>query len=487
MIQCPVCQVSNEPNSQFCRECGNRIERRSEPRPKLKSPLLSGYEEPETYDDEPNVSKLRGVKPSKPAKAPGEKTKLRSPLLRDDVDDDDSWDNSQQEERRSLSGNNTGKNKLRSPLLGDGDDDDDDFDSPPSGGGMPRVRRKSPSAALNPSMPSPNQDTGNQSSKGGKPKLRSRLLDTSDYEEYDDDWDEDEDKEDTHALRSPLLRARKHQDDKPDRTVPSQQMPQAQQMSQAPGPGPAPAPMPVPTTPMSPLNPMNQPNNPPASMVPPAQASLPMPAPQPPHQQPAQPPQPQASLPSPHNPASPTSSGIFAQQPSFQPPNLPAPTPEVPNQKPLQMPGQPDENYLPPPIPQRESTPPIPHPLANQSKASQSGVQAGPDDRRSSTRRQSNTDRRTRSGLLGAGTQDDMDDDYPQSSRSGGASLNTEQLKMVCLASICGVIFKVVYIGYIFISFGLTPTSLWIILDQLAFIFVCVGLIMFSSQSMSSR
>ncbi|MDX2107373.1 MAG: hypothetical protein SFY67_13315 [Candidatus Melainabacteria bacterium] len=472
MIQCPVCQVSNEPNSQFCRECGNRIERRSEPRPKLKSPLLSGYEEPETYDDEPNVSKLRGVKPAKPAKSPGEKPRLRSPLLRDDIDDDDddeSWDNSQQEERRSLSGSNTGKNKLRSPLLGEGNDDDDDYDAPSSsGGGMPRVRRKSsPSAALNPSMPSPNQDTGNQSGKGGKPKLRSRLLDTSDYEEYDDDWDEDEEKEDTHALRSPLLRARKHQDDKPERTVPPQQMSQAQQMAHAQPPAPAP----VPTTPMSPLNPMNQPMNqpanPPASMVPPAQATMPMP--------------------SPHNPTSPTSSGIFAQQPSFQPPNLPAPTPEVPNQKPLQMPGQPDENYLPPPIPQRETTPPLPHPLANQSKVSQSGAQAGPDDRRSSTRRQSNTDRRSRSGLLGAGAQDDMDDDYPQSSRSGGSSLNTEQLKMVCLASICGAVFKVVYIGYIFMSFGLTPTSLWIILDQLAFIFVCVGLIMFSSQSMSSR
>lgn len=463
MIQCPVCQVSNEPNSQFCRECGNRIERRSEPRPKLKSPLLSGYEEPETYDDEPNVSKLRGVKPSKQAKAPGEKTKLRSPLLRDD-DDDDSWDGGQQEERRTLSGSNTGKNKLRSPLLGEGDDDDDDFDAPSSSGsGMPRVRRKPlPSSALNPSMPSPNQDTGNQSGKGGKPKLRSRLLDTSDYEEFDDDWDEDEDKEDSHALRSPLLRARKHQDDKPEKTVPQQQIQQAQ----------SPAPAPVPTTPMSPLNPMNQ-ANPPASMVPPGQAPMPMHAP--------------TAMPSPHNPGSPTSSGIFAQQPSFQPPNLPAPTPEIPNQKPLQMPGQPDENYLPPPAPQREATPPIPHPLANQAKSSSSSALAGPDDRRSSNRRQSNTDRRSRSGLLGAGAQDDMDDDYPQSSRSGGASLGGEQLKMVCLASVCGVIFKVVYIGYIFMSFGLTPTSLWIILDQLAFIFVCVGLIMFSSQSMSSR
>ena len=111
MIQCPVCQVSNEPNSQFCRECGNRIDRRNEPRPKLKSPLLSGYEEPETYDEEPNVSKLRGVKPAKP-KAPGDKPKLRSPLLAGD-DEDESWDNAP-ENRKSGSG--IGKNKLRSPL-----------------------------------------------------------------------------------------------------------------------------------------------------------------------------------------------------------------------------------------------------------------------------------------------------------------------------------------------------------------------------------
>ncbi len=475
MIQCPVCQVSNEPNSQFCRECGNRIERRSEPRPKLKSPLLSGYEEPETYDDEPNVSKLRGVKPSKP-KAPGEKPKLRSPLLRDD-EDDDSYDDEPQEERRS-----SGKSKLRSPLLGEGVDDDDDFDSPPAGsGGMPRVRRKPQASSgqvpLNPSM-SPNQDTGNQSGKGNKPKLRSRLLDTSDYEEFDDDWDEDDEKEDAQALRSPLLRARTHLDDKPEKTVPPQ--PKA----------PAPAPASVPTTPMSPLNPMNQANqvNPPASMVPPAQAPMPMHAPQPTPQPQAQMQPPAAPpLPSPHNPNSPTSSGIFAQQPSFQPPNLPAPTPEVPNQKPLQMPGQPDENYLPPPIPQREATPPIPHPLANQSKASAGATSAGPDDRRTSNRRQSNTDRRSRSGLLGASASDDLDDDYPQSSRSAGPALGAEQLKMVCLASICAVVFKVVYIGYIFMSFGLTPTSLWIILDQLAFIFVCVGLIMYSSKSMSSR
>jgi len=462
MIQCPVCQVSNEPNSQFCRECGNRIERRNEPRPKLKSPLLSGYEEPETYDDEPNVSKLRGVKPAA-------KPKLRSPLLQDS-EDDDSFDNPPQDDRKSSIG--PGKSKLRSPLLGDGDDDDDDFDSPPSGsGGMPRIRRKaSNNSALNPSI-STNQDTGSQGAKGGKPKLRSRLLDTSDYDEVDDDWDEDEPKEDAHALRSPLLRARSHQDDRPEKsqnTVPPQQTQKAQ----------APMPAPVPTTPMTNLNP-------PASMVPPAQAPMPMPNPMP-------------TQPSPHNPQSPssTASGIFAQQPSFQPPNLPAPTPEIPNQKPLQMPGQPDENYLPPPIPQREATPPIPHPLAKSKSGASSSPEIGPDDRRSSSsRRQSNTDRRSRSGLLGAGidTSDDMDDDYQQGGRSrqsgsgSSSGINAGQLKMVCLASICGVIFKVVYIGYIFKSFGLSPTSLWIILDQLAFIFLCVGLIMFSSQNMSSR
>ncbi len=465
MIQCPVCQVSNEPNSQFCRECGNRIDRRNEPRPKLKSPLLSGYEEPETYDEEPNVSKLRGVKPAKP-KAPGDRPKLRSPLLAGD-DEDESWDNSQEENRKSGSG--LGKNKLRSPLLGEGDDDDDDFDSPPSGG-MPRIRRKSSAPSnLNPSMSTGGpeqgstggQNTGNQGAKGGKPKLRSRLLDTSDYEELDDDWDEDEPKEDAHALRSPLLRARSHQDEKP---------------AQAPVKAPTPIPAPVPTTPMSPLSQMN----PPASLVPPAQAPMPMHAPQTP---PAQ--QPQA-------PQSPNSSGIFAQQPSFQPPNLPAPTPEVPNQRPLQMPGQPDENYLPPPIPQREAIPAIPHPLAKQSKSvsnsdSDSDSESGPDDRRQNSRRQKNTDRRSRSGLLGAGAADDEDDDYPSARRAAGPAVGADQLKMVCLASICAVVFKVVYIGYIFMSFGLSPTSLWIILDQLAFIFVCVGLIMYSSQSMSSR
>lgn len=476
MIQCPVCQVSNEPNSQFCRECGNRIDRRNEPRPKLKSPLLSGYEEPETYDEEPNVSKLRGVKPAKP-KAPGDKPKLRSPLLAGD-DEDESWDNAP-ENRKSGSG--IGKNKLRSPLLGDGDgdDDDDDFDSPPAGG-MPRIRRKSSpssaSSAPNQSMSTGSaieqnstggQNTGNQGAKGGKPKLRSRLLDTSDYEELDDDWDEDEPKEDTHALRSPLLRARTHQDDKP---------------AQAPTPvkAPTPIPAPVPTTPMSPLSQMN----PPASMVPPAQAPMPMHAPQtPPAQQPQAPQVPQA-------PQSPNSSGIFAQQPSFQPPNLPAPTPEVPNQRPLQMPGQPDENYLPPPIPQREAIPAIPHPLAKQSKLvsnSETDSESGPDDRRTTSRRQSNTDRRSRSGLLGAGASDQDDDDYPSTRRQAGPAIGADQLKMVCLASICAVVFKVVYIGYIFMSFGLSPTSLWIILDQLAFIFVCVGLIMYSSRSMSSR
>ncbi len=164
MMQCPVCQVSNENNAQFCRECGNRIERRSEPRPKLKSPLLSGYEEPETYEDEPNVSKLRGVKPIKP-KAPGEKTKLRSPLLASD-DEDDSWNDEPQEERRPLSG----KNKLRSPLFGEGDDDDD-FDAP-SSSGMPRIRRNRPAASINPASEQSStggQNTGNQGAKGAKP------------------------------------------------------------------------------------------------------------------------------------------------------------------------------------------------------------------------------------------------------------------------------------------------------------------------------
>lgn len=461
MIQCPVCQVSNEPNSQFCRECGNRIDRRNEPRPKLKSPLLSGYEEPETYDEEPNVSKLRGVKPAKP-KAPGDKPKLRSPLLAGD-EEDESWDNAPEENRKSGSG--TGKNKLRSPLLGEGDDDDDDFDSPPSGG-MPRIRRKpSPSSALNPSMDNGGQNTGNQGAKGGKPKLRSRLLDTSDYEELDDDWDEDEPKEDAHALRSPLLRARTHQDDKPEKTFPPQ-----------PAPVPAPMQAPVPTTPMSPLAQMN----PPAAMVPPTQTPMPMHAPQAPQMPPVQ------QSPTPQVPQSPNSSGVFAQQPSFQPPNLPAPTPEVPNQKPLQMPGQPDENYLPPPIPQREATPAIPHPLSKQAKPLLDS-ETGPDDRRQTSRRQTNTDRRSRSGLLSAGASDDEDDDYPSNRRQAGPAIGADQLKMVCLASICAVVFKVVYIGYIFMSFGLSPTSLWIILDQLAFIFVCVGLIMYSSQSMSSR
>ncbi len=449
MIQCPVCQVSNEDNSQFCRECGNRIERRTEPRPKLKSPLLSGYEEPETYEDEPNVSKLRGVKPSKP-KAPGEKTKLRSPLLQDDIDDDDSWSEPQPDRR---SQGQSGKSKLRSPLLGDGDDDDDDYGSAPSGG-MPRVRRRPASSSVNPAADSQSsaggQSTGNQGAKGGKPKLRSRLLDTSGYDEYDDDWDEDENFEDATALRSPLLRARTHPDDKPEKPQPQAQAPQpVQQPVPQPQPTPAPAPPPPP--------------------------------------QPAPSPRPQlASLAqTPPQPAAEQSEAMFSPQPTFQPPNLPAPTPEVPNQKPLQTPGQPAESYLPPPQPQRESTPPLPHPAAGSISSSSSG----PQDRRSANRRQPG-DRRLKSGLLGGGAMDDDEDDDYSSARGGrqaGPQIGAEQLKMVFMASVCAVIFKVIYLGWTIMTFGIAGNAIWMIFDHLVFIFVCVGLIMYSSQSMSSR
>lgn len=167
MIQCDICQVANEDVALFCKECGGRLNTgaaQAEPpapkRPKLKSPLLAGSDDdyPEDNDDFDRPA---------PAKKPGKKGGLRSPMLggadnsRDDFDDEGpapappkpgkkgglrspilggggNFDDDDFEEERPAPAKK-GKGGLRSPILGGGggggsanfDDDDDDLGDEP--------------------------------------------------------------------------------------------------------------------------------------------------------------------------------------------------------------------------------------------------------------------------------------------------------------------------------------------------------------------
>lgn len=127
MIQCQICQVANEDEAQFCRECGGRLTPAKPPSPvNVPAPQMPAPQIPAPAASNTASSAAR--------------PKLRSPLFgggddegtAPDLDDDD-------DDMPSL---NKGKGKgLRSPLLGGADGDDED---------EPRARDKKPKGAPRP-------------------------------------------------------------------------------------------------------------------------------------------------------------------------------------------------------------------------------------------------------------------------------------------------------------------------------------------------
>lgn|GEM_PF-731515 len=200
MIQCQICQVTNDEAAQFCRECGGRLQSAPPPaqpsslaepdsaqgagaapaepapkRPRLHSPILGGGGA-DFEDDEPQSPSFKRVKSGQGGNVPSQSQAgtggqrrggLRSPLLGGDVDDmdeedvvprgkgfgggknkktefphrhhdDDGHDAGQMAAQSGTGGQkSTGARGLRSPLLGGGADDDYDEPAPRGGGQRP--------------------------------------------------------------------------------------------------------------------------------------------------------------------------------------------------------------------------------------------------------------------------------------------------------------------------------------------------------------
>jgi hypothetical protein len=122
VIQCQICQVTNDETAQFCRECGGRLQA---PAPPVQA--SQSFAEPEAAQPEP------------PRRA-----KLRSPLFGgggDDIDEEDapspsfkrvkSGQTGPNPSTSSQSGSGGQRRGLRSPLLGGDDDDMDEEDVAP--------------------------------------------------------------------------------------------------------------------------------------------------------------------------------------------------------------------------------------------------------------------------------------------------------------------------------------------------------------------
>ncbi|MBS2005833.1 MAG: hypothetical protein JST01_02255 [Cyanobacteria bacterium SZAS TMP-1] len=240
VIQCQICQVTNEEAAPFCRECGGRLQSAAPPmpaqaaepeaapqpeppkRPRLHSPILGGGGDIDE-DDSPapsfkRVKSGQGGSPMSQSQSGtgGQKRGgLRSPLLGGDVDDMDEEDmaprgkggfgafaggkpkktefphrHSDGDLEAHDAGASTGGQKttgarggLRSPLLGGGGDDED-YDDQPSAGRAPR-----------PAKPG---------------RLRSPILGGGGDDYYDEEvFDEVvEEIDDPTVLRSPLLAVR---------------------------------------------------------------------------------------------------------------------------------------------------------------------------------------------------------------------------------------------------------------------------------------
>jgi len=239
-MQCQICQVENEDSAQFCRECGGRLAapkpsitapapQTSTPadaptppppapaRPKLRSPLFGGGGGgDEEAEGQPvlNKSKSKG---------------LRSPLLRNDDDDEPLAD--QNQNQKINNSKSRGGGGLRSPIFGGGGDKNKDHKStfPHRTHEFDQEEEPRPSAKLEPGrhqskgLRSPllggddfdpeagiSEDPGIQGKAAGQVKAHHRLRspifgDVADG--YEDElFDEEaEDVDDPTVLRSPLL------------------------------------------------------------------------------------------------------------------------------------------------------------------------------------------------------------------------------------------------------------------------------------------
>jgi len=309
VIQCPICQVDNDDQAQFCLECGGRLSPKvtaqqpmpqlapdttkpepPKPRRKLHSPILggpesdfddSGYDDFDRQDDSQDfeASRPRGKK-SSPSQS--KKGGLRSPLLSagdDDYDADLDDDN----DYNDFNGhpNKGKKGGLRSPLLGGGGG---------GGGGKTEFPHRHQNHGNRPQMEGADHDFEEQmqeptlkSKAGGASKshhLRSPLLSGDDYEEeFEDDYYDEDDAApaDPNALRSPLLAARSPRHEKPQATAPT---PRPAAMPQSPQGQPNYQPQRAPSPTQSQLNLAQQ--------APPAPLSAPPAPPAPPVQSPVQ-------------------------------------------------------------------------------------------------------------------------------------------------------------------------------------------------------
>ncbi len=235
MIQCQICQVANEDEAQFCRECGGRLTpAKSAPvnipapqaaapapqipaqaanRPKLRSPLFGGGDEgapdDDDLDDSPALNK---------AKSKG----LRSPLL-GGADGDEDLDEPRARDSKPKGG-------LRSPIFGGGGESaknkehkstfphrshEFEHDEEPRPAAKLEAGRHQAKGLRSPLLGGDDfdpeesfEDPGIQGKAGGQVKahhrLRSPVLGGAD--DYEDEiFDEVDDVDDPNVLRSPLL------------------------------------------------------------------------------------------------------------------------------------------------------------------------------------------------------------------------------------------------------------------------------------------
>lgn len=529
MIQCQICQVSNEDAAQFCRECGGRLnpgqplaapspaagqnpnssapspiseQAPPKPRPKLHSPILgSSGPEPSDYDEEPVTRKGRGQSQSQSLST--SRKGLRSPLLGGSEADDDYMDADEDEPTR-------GKGGLRSPMLGGGGGggaksktafphrgDFEPEDSRPADRldqGKPHGKGlRSPLLGGSDFDPEESfDDPGINSKASGQVKahhrLRSPILGGGESEYYDDEvFDEEvEEVEDPTALRSPLLAVRSPRSQSQSQVQMQSQAKAELNQAQAPAPLQAPAPAPAPAPPTGPA--------PGQSMLSPQQQL---------------PPLPYQTGPSAAPNLGPTPSQGQGNQPSFTP--QPAPLPSnsqynlaaqkyeygieqqptsAPTSRPTQEPISASSLSSPPkrplsqePAAQNQPRPEVQNQALSSSDSSNSTDETtGPKERRSRERRQSR--------LIGTGNSPALDDDelgYSRSNdlsgRSQGSSSPNPMAPLLMAASVMALIAK----GY---SFSLQlaypdfiAKNMPFVIDQLATAAVFLCLILFAMKA----